>query len=79
MIGADVVQQTSCQDELLNWTHGSLVPQKSLKIVLRTLRLPGTYAAKIDENQTPLCTFPLIILLLDHIEGNVQKGSNFKA
>ena len=34
---------------------------------IEALRLPGTYAAKIDENQTPPCMFPSIILLLDHI------------
>ena len=33
------------------------------------LRLPGTYmyGAKINEKQTP-CTFPSIILSLDHID-----------
>ena len=53
-----------------NW-HSSCKEAKEA-----SLRLPGTYAAKIDKIRPP-CMFPLIILLLDHIEGNVQGGSDF--
>ncbi len=53
MVCCDGVQNGLQLDDMV-WS--SLIVGR--KLSKETLRLPGTYDAKIDENQTPLARFP---------------------